>query len=310
MLPIRLLWQLPSVYRAAWQIIVIHTLGLTLVLGITTLTLFSKQQTIYQAVLPVWKNTEKYQSFLDSNTLNYRLFDPPNFDQTLITNLKQLQADYESFNQAIQLDLQHLSFNNQNSIDIDFWTRTQALWQKQLALATHRHTVIQFQLCLAENYLELVNSQNSWLETLQAAGSQNQLSTIKDQLNQAKSKLDDIQANLHKLDQCLEIPKNLPVIQVEFSTNNLRDNYQQYQIALTELVAALDNLDLQKIQQADQLFNSAKINADTVQAFDNMLKNIIQILNKQDEHLARLVKTTFLKQKTNFDTISQWTLIK
>jgi hypothetical protein len=75
-------------------------------------------------------------------------------------------------------------------------------------------------------------------------------------------------------------------------------------------VTALDNLDLQKIQQADQLFNSAKINADTVQAFDNMLKNIIQILNKQEEHLAKLVKTTFLKQKTNFDTISQWTLIK
>jgi len=309
MLFIRLHWQLPSIYRAAWQIIVIHTLGLTLVLGITILTLFSKQQTIYQAVLPVWKNTEKYQSFLDSNTLNYRLFDPPNFDQTLITNLKQLQADYESFNQAIQLDLQHWSFN-QNSIDTDFWTRTQALWQKQLALATHRHTVIQFQLCLAENYLGLITIQNSWLQTLQIASSQNQLSTIKDQLNQAKSKLDDIQANLHKLDQCLEIPKNLPVIQVESSTKNLRDNYQQYQIALTELITALDNLDLQKIQQADQLFNSVKINADTVQAFDNMLKHIIQVLNKQEEHLARLVKTTFLKQKTNFDTISQWTLIK
>jgi len=163
---------------------------------------------------------------------------------------------------------------------------------------------------LAENYLGLITAQNSWLQTLQIASGQNQLSTIKDQLNQAKSKLDDIQANLHKLDQCLEIPKNLPAIQVESSTNNLRDNYQQYQIALTELITALDNLDLQKIQQADQLFNSAKINADTVQAFDNMLKHIIQILNKQEEHLARLVKTTFLKQKTNFNTISQWTLIK
>jgi|GEM_PF-1398932 len=309
MLPIRLLWQLPSVYRAAWQIIVIHTLGLMLVLGITTLTLFSKQQTIYQAVLSVWKNTEKYQSFLDSNTLNYHLFDPPNIDQTLITNLKQLQADYESFNQAIQLDLQHLSFN-QNLIDTDFWSHNQALWQKQLALATHRHIVLQFQVCLAENYLGLIAIQNSWLQTLQIASSENQLSTIKNQLNQAKSKLDDIQANLHKLDQCLEIPKNLSAIQVESSTNNLRDNYQQYQIALTELVTALDNLDLQKIQQADQLFNSAKIKADTVQAFDNMLKNIIQILNKQEERLARLVKTAFLKQKTNFDTISQWTLIK
>ncbi len=308
MLPIKLR-QLPNTYQLAWQIIIIHTLGLTVVLGITTLTLFSKQQTLYQAILPVWKSTEKYQLFLDSQSLNYNLFNPPTVNPELITNLKQLQTDYHSLSQTIQLGLTDLS-SKENSIDTEFWQQNLTLWQKQLALANHRHTVMQFQLCLAENYLELIAFQNSWLQTLQTASSENQLQTIKNQLNQAKSKLDGIQANLHKLDQCLQIPPNLESTQSQSFTNLLRENYQQYQLALTELITALDSLDLQKIQQADQLFNSAKINTDTVKAFDHILKNIFEVLNKQEEHLAKLVKTTFLRQKASFDTISQWTLIK
>jgi len=308
MLPIQLRWQLA--YRSAWQIIIIHTLGLILVLGITTLTLFSKQQNLYQTVLPFWKSTEQYQLFLDFHPLNYNLFvDPTTINPALVTNLKQLQIDYHSLSQTIQLGLTDLSSNG-NAMDTEFWQQNQTLWQKQLELTTHRHTVIQFQLCLVENYLELMAAQKSWLQKLQTASSQNQLQTIKNELNQAKSQLDSIQTNLGKLDKCLQILPNLEITQTQSFTSTLRDNYQQYQLALTELITGIDNLDLQKIQQADQLFNSAKINTDTVKAFDFMLKNIFELLNKQEEHLADKARKLFLKQKANFDTLSQWTLVK
>ncbi len=309
MLPIKLSWQLPNVHRLAWQIIIIHTLGLILVLGITTLTLFSKQQNLYQTVLPFWKSTERYQLFLDSHSLNYNLFDPTTINPALVTNLKQLQIDYHSLSQTIQLGLTDLSSNG-NVMETEFWQQNQTLWQKQLELTTHRHTVIQFQLCLTKNYLELIAAQNSWLQTLQNASSQNQLQTIKNELNQAKSQLDNIQTNLGKLDQCLQILPNLEITQTQSFTSTLRGNYQQYQLALTELITGIDNLDLQKIQQADQLFNSAKINTDTVKAFDYILKNIFEFLNKQEKHLADKARKLFLKQKANFDTLSQWTLVK